>query len=149
MKRIFILLIIFAFICARLYHLHPLILTFNTLVCQLRHLRSCLPDQISRSDPDLQTPLSGTDINVIELSGGVVDIGRKMLFHADGGAAATDVAGEGEEFFDRDHFTAFVAGDFSGLFQINLVGAGNYTDEVAAFVAVEDKRLEYLRDILA
>lgn len=80
MKRIFILLIIFAFICARLYHLHPLILTFNTLVCQLRHLRSCLPDQISRSDPDLQTPLSGTDINVIELSGGVVDIGRKMLF---------------------------------------------------------------------
>ena len=86
---------------------------------------------------------------MIELSGGVVDIGREMLFHADGGAAATDVAGEGEEFFDRDHFTAFVAGDFGGLFQIDLVGAGNDTDEVAAFVAVEDKRLEYLRDILA
>lgn len=116
---------------------------------QFRHLCSCLPDQILRSDPDLQAPLSGADINVIELSGGVVDIGREMLFHADGGAAATDVAGEGEEFFDRDHFTAFVAGDFGGLFQIDLVGAGNDTDEVAAFVAVEDKRLEYLRDILA
>ena len=86
---------------------------------------------------------------MIELSGGVVDIGREMLFHADGRAAATDVAGEGEEFFDRDHFTTFVAGDFGGLFQIDLVGAGNDTDEVAAFVAVEDKRLEYLRDILA
>lgn len=116
---------------------------------QFRHLCPCLPDQILRSDPDLQAPLSGADINVIELSGGVVDIGREMLFHADGGAAATDVAGEGEEFFDRDHFTAFVAGDFGGLFQIDLVGAGNDTDEVAAFVAVEDKRLEYLRDILA
>ena len=116
---------------------------------QFRHLCPCLPDQILRSDPDLQAPLSGADINVIELSGGVVDIGREMLFHADGGAAATDVAGEGEEFFERDHFTAFVAGAFGGLFQIALVGAGNDTDEVAAFVAVEDKRLEYLRDILA
>lgn len=116
---------------------------------QFRHLCPCLPDQILRSDPYLQAPLSGADINVIELSGGVVDIGREMLFHADGGAAATDVAGEGEEFFDRDHFTTFVAGDFGGLFQIDLVGAGNDTDEVAAFVAVEDKRLEYLRDILA
>ena len=116
---------------------------------QFRHLCPCLPDQILRSDPDLQAPLSGADINVIELSGGVGDIGREMLFHADGGAAATDVAGEGEEFFDRDHFTAFVAGDFGVLFQIDLVGAGNDTDEVAAFVAVEDKRLEYLRDILA
>lgn len=122
---------------------------YLVLLYDIRHLRPCLPDQILRSDPDLQTPLSGTDINVIELSGGVVDIGREMLFHADGGAAATDVAGEGEEFFDRDHFTAFVAGDFGGLFQIDLVGAGNDTDEVAAFVAVEDKRLEYLRDILA
>ena len=43
-------------------------------------------------------PVVRADINVIELSGGVVDIGREMLFHADGGAAATDVAGEGEEF---------------------------------------------------
>lgn len=122
---------------------------YLVLLYDIRHLRPCLPDQILRSDPDLQAPLSGADINVIELSGGVVDIGREMLFHADGGAAATDVAGEGEEFFDRDHFTAFVAGDFGGLFQIDLVGAGNDTDEVAAFVAVEDKRLEYLRDILA
>ena len=122
---------------------------YLVLLYDIRHLRPCLPDQILRSDPDLQAPLSGADINVIELSGGVVDIGREMLFHADGGAAATDVAGEGEEFFDRDHFTAFFAGDFGGLFQIDLVGAGNDTDEVAAFVAVEDKRLEYLRDILA
>ena len=105
--------------------------------------------QVGRSKAYLQSALSGTDINLFKIFGRLVDIGREMLFRADGGAAATDVAGEGEEFFDRDHFTAFVAGDFGGLIQIDLVGAGNDTDEVAAFVAVEDKRLEYLRDILA
>ena len=83
-------------------------------MCYIRHLRPCLPNQILRCDPDLQAPLSGAYINMVELFGGVVDVGREMLFHADGGAAATDVAGEGEEFFDRDHFTAFVAGDLIG-----------------------------------
>ena len=116
---------------------------------QLRHLRPCLPNQIPRSEAYLQDPLSGTDIDVVELSGRMVDIGWEMLFHADRGAAATDVAGERQEILDRNHFTAFVAGDFGGLFQIDLVGTGDDADEIAAPVAVQDKRFEYLRDILA
>src|SRR5699024_7158804 len=113
------------------------------------NFRPCLPDQIFRCEAYLQTPLSGTYINVVELSGCVVDVGWEMLFHADRGAAATDVAGERQEFLDRDHFTTFVAGDFGGLFKIDLVGTGNDTYEIPAFVTVQNKRLEYLRDILA
>ena len=86
---------------------------------------------------------------MVELSGCVVDVGWEMLFHADRGAAATDVAGERQEFLDRDHFTTFVAGDFGGLFKIDLVGTGDDTYEIPAFVTVQNKRLEYLRDILA
>ncbi len=117
---------------------------------QFRHLCPCLPDQILRSDPYLQAPLSGADINVIELSGGVVDIGRERLFHADGGAAATDVAGEGRSSLTGIISQLLLPETLAAFFSdVDLVGARNDTDEVAAFVAVEDKRLEYLRDILA
>ena len=110
-------------------------------MCYIRHLRPCLPNQILRCDPDLQAPLSGAYINIVELFGGVVDVGREMLFHADGGAAATDVAGEGEEFFDRI-ISQLLLPSFCAFLQ-STSSARDDTDKVAAFVAVQDKRLEY------
>ena len=44
---------------------------------------------------ELQTALAGTDVDVGELQAGFVDEGGKGFLHANGGAAATDVAGEG------------------------------------------------------
>ena len=104
----------------------------------IRHLRPCLPDQIRGCKLYLQAPLSGAYIDMVELFGCMVDICREMFFHADGRAAAANITGEREQLLDRDHFTAFVAGDFGGFLQIDLVGSGDDTDEITVFIAMQD-----------
>ena len=75
--------------------------------------------------------------------------GGQRFLHADGGAAAADVAGEGEELFDVDHLQFLVAGDAGGLLEVHLLGAGNDADDEARAVAPQHEGFEEPIDGLA
>ena len=50
-------------------------------------------------DFDLQAADAGADEDVREMKAGVVNESGEILFHSDGGTAAPDVAGDGEQLF--------------------------------------------------
>ena len=76
-------------------------------------------------------------------------VGGEWLFHADGGAAAADVAGQGKEFLDVNQFGAFVAGDAGGFLEVDLAVAPDHADEMTVAVAAQDDGLVDAGDVLS
>ena len=106
-------------------------------------------DQGLRGDFQLETAKAGADVDVVVEEGAFVDEGGEGFLHADGGAAAADVAGGGQEFTDVEHLAVLVAGDLGGDLQVHFEIAGDHADEEAGAVAAQHEGLEHLFDILA
>ena len=77
-------------------------------------------DEVLGRDAYLQAPYPGAHIDAVVEQGAFVDECGKGLFHADGRAAAADVAGQGQELLDVQHFAVLVAGNAGGGFQVHL-----------------------------
>ena len=67
-----------------------------------------------------------------------------MLFPGQRGAAAPDIAGEGLDFLERNHFHMLVAGHGGEFLEVQLGGAGNAGFEDSGLVAPDDQRFEDL-----
>ena len=106
-------------------------------------------DGILGIDLELEPADAGAHIDDVEQLAGLMDEGGEGLFHADGRAAAADVACERQQFLHRDEVAALVARDFGGLFQIDFLVAWDDTDEMSRFVPFQHQRLEHLVDVLA
>ena len=74
---------------------------FSQFLYQIAKLRSCQLRDIRRRGQNLHASLSRAYRYAVEYEGGLVDEGRKFLFHADWGTAAADIAGERFKFFER------------------------------------------------
>lgn len=57
----------------------------------------------------------------IPKNAGFVEISRIFLFHPNGAAAATNIAGKTKKFFDRHQFKLFVANGFGSFLQVQFV----------------------------
>ena len=53
-------------------------------------------NQVLGGELDLETALTGTDVDEGEIQTGGVDVGGEMLLHSDGGTASTDIARQRE-----------------------------------------------------
>ena len=72
-----------------------------------------------------------------------MDEGGKGLFHADGGAAPADVAGEGQKLLHVDHGAVLIAADAGRHLQVHFRGTGHYAYEQTVFVSPQDQGLEH------
>ena len=105
--------------------------------------------QILRSDPDLQSPNSRTDINDGVLQNGNMEKGRERFFHPDRGTAAPDVSGRRKQLPDGNQIGFLVTRNAGGSFQIDLVISRDDTDEMARPVTTKHERLENRSNIFA
>ena len=78
-----------------------------------------------------------------------MDVGGKMTFHADGRAAAADVARRREQLLQGEKLALLVARRAGGHLQVDLVLAGDDADEMPRPVAAQNDGLEHLLDVFA
>ena len=128
----------------KLLTLNPQLSTRN-----FRHLGLGDAQEVGWGDLDLEATHTGTDVDVGVLVAGVVHVGGEVLLHADGRAAATDVAGEGQELLHGDHLALLVARYLGGELEVDGGIAGDDAHEVAGAVALQDEGLEHLGDVFA
>ena len=105
--------------------------------------------EVGRGSLELEAAHAGADVYVGELCDGGLVVGGEGFLHADGGAAAADVAGQGKEFLDVDQFGALVAGDAGGFLEVDLAVAPDHADEMAVAVAAQDDGLVDAGDVLS
>ncbi len=86
--------------------------------------------------------MSGADADDFVFLARAVDVGREGFFHADGGATAADVAGEGEQIFHVYHGDAFVSGGAGGRFEVEFFFRRQAKDDGAGFVTYCDDGFE-------
>lgn len=101
-----------------------------------------------RLDFQLQPTHACTDVDVAEFAASAVEERRERLFHANGRAAAANVAGGGKQLLHGNEVALLVARSFGCLFEVDFGISGNNAYEMPGAVAVEHKSLEYLSDIL-
>ena len=99
-------------------------------------------NQVVRVELHLQATLTGTDVDVGKLHARVVDVGGEKLLHADGRAAPTDVAGEGQQLLHVDEVALLVAAHLGCQLEVDFVFAGDDADEVPRAVTPQHEGLE-------
>ena len=88
--------------------------------------------KILRVHADLETDTAGADKDLFLPLRGFVNKGREDLFHPQRGAAAVNVAGQGQKILLAYHGNGFFAGGFRGLFQVQLLLYGDHEDIMAS-----------------
>ena len=90
----------------------------------------------------MKSTLPGAAKDCVVVRQCLVEPGGQRLLHADGGASTTDVARQGQQFFDVNHFHFLVARHFGGFLEVHLLGAGDDAYEKPCLVATQHQRLE-------
>lgn len=100
-------------------------------------------------DFQLEAADAGADVDGRKRRGRGVDIGRKLFFHADRRAAATDVTRHGQQLLHRNQVGLLVARYACGGLEVDLVVGGHHAYEMPRAVAPQHEGLEYASYIFA
>ena len=114
-----------------------------------RHGRPDESYELRRGDFQLEAADAGADVDGRKRRGRGVDIGRKLFFHADRRAAATDVTRHGQQLLHRDQVGLLVARYACGGLEVDLVVGGHHAYEIPRAVAPQHEGLEYASYIFA
>ena len=114
-----------------------------------RHGRPDESYELRRGDFQLEAADAGADVEGRKRRGRGVDIGRKLFFHADRRAAATDVTRHGQQLLHRDQVGLLVARYACGGLEVDLVVGGHLAYEIPRAVAPQHEGLEYASYIFA
>ena len=100
-------------------------------------------EEVIRGELDLRADFAGGDADGIKELGGLVDECGERLLHADGAAAAVDIARGGQQDFLRDHLDRFLAAGASCALEVQRLRAGDDKDVKRAALPLRDEGLEY------
>lgn len=114
-----------------------------------RHDRPDESYELRRGDFQLEAADAGADVDGRKRRGRGVDIGRKLFFHADRRAAATDVTRHGQQLLHRNQVGLLVARYACGGLEVDLVVGGHHAYEMPRAVAPQHEGLEYASYIFA
>ena len=114
-----------------------------------RHGRPDESYELRRGDFQLEAADAGADVDGRKRRGRGVDVGRKLFFHADRRAAATDVTRHGQQLLHRDQVGLLVARYACGGLEVDLVVGGHHAYEIPRAVAPQHEGLEYASYIFA
>jgi methyl-accepting chemotaxis protein len=107
-------------------------------ICELRF---CCFRKVIRFQLDLRADPAAADIDLFLCLRTFINSGHILFFHADGCAAAADVAGDGIDVFYVDHLHAFFSDGFRCFFHIQLLRNGDDEYKIILAAAHGDQRL--------
>ena len=115
---------------------------------QITYYKWYVFDEVLRGEAELHAALTGRDIDLIVDKAGLVNIRREGLLHPYRTTAATNITGEGQQFFLGDRLARLIAARVGCLFQIDLIGSWHNTNEMLDLVTFQNDGLEHGIDVL-
>lgn len=103
-------------------------------------------EEVLGCQAELEPTLACAAIDVVVAGEGLMHPCGQGFFHADRGASAADITGEGQQLADVDHLDFFVTGDLGCFLEVHFVRSGDDADKEAGLVASEYECLEDLFD---